>query len=351
MYATDIILLGNLNEDNLYGIPQFFKCLPSTTANIPPIATISEYKTEERDDESEKQYETSDDEIYADAESESGNTVMTTGMDWGRDSEAEHTLNINNGLFMDLACTYAGTKGKSCINVERLSELGVNLDTLHTVYYSHGAGLTEAKFGEFNTDGFINKLELDDMENRAMFATMNHIGFIPQPYQDEISGYTTQVIDENTRYLINKFKYIYQVDFDGRHTQFMNEYRMSGFLAQFFSGLVSEQPLYDETDESYLTFRLGAEHNAVYTGNTDERIRHFYRIDRENRPQWELDKKQYGRLYYHMPLYNNSFYFYFGIKRVVLLLTNLMKCSMQSASKRQETIQYVFGYTTMSLVA
>ena len=33
LYATDIILLGNLQENNLYGIPQFFKCLPSTTAN------------------------------------------------------------------------------------------------------------------------------------------------------------------------------------------------------------------------------------------------------------------------------------------------------------------------------
>ncbi|MBP1590827.1 MAG: hypothetical protein ILP22_02140, partial [Oscillospiraceae bacterium] len=30
------------NEDNIYGIPQFFKVLPSTTANIPPIATIEE---------------------------------------------------------------------------------------------------------------------------------------------------------------------------------------------------------------------------------------------------------------------------------------------------------------------
>jgi hypothetical protein len=42
LFATDIILLGNLNENNLYGLPQFFKSLPSTTANIPPIATVNE---------------------------------------------------------------------------------------------------------------------------------------------------------------------------------------------------------------------------------------------------------------------------------------------------------------------
>ena len=32
LYATDIILIGNLNENNIYGIPQLFKALPSTTS-------------------------------------------------------------------------------------------------------------------------------------------------------------------------------------------------------------------------------------------------------------------------------------------------------------------------------
>lgn len=296
LYSTDIILLGNLNENNLYGIPQFFKCLPPTTSNIPPIALIEEDINND-DSEDENQSEASDD------SSKNSSVTVTTGMDWGNDDEAEDdTPMFRKGLFMDLSCTYVATKGKSCVNVERLSELGVNLDIEFMTSYAN-SNETEIQTGSFQIDGFINKIELDDLENRAMFATLNHIGFIPQPYQDSISAYTTQVMDENTGYLIPKFKYIYPVDFDGRQSQFMRRYT-NGF----------QQPMYDEADESYLTFRLGAENSANYHDNSEERIRHFYLVNKDSRPHLDTDRKNYGEYFYHMPLYNNSYYFYFGIK-------------------------------------
>lgn len=293
LYATDIILLGNLLENNLYGIPQFFKCLPSTTANIPAIATIEEEEGEDEKDNDEVQYDASTD------SEESGNTVVT-GMDWRRARISEDdSPKYRQGLFMDLGCTFADTKAKSCINVERLSELGVALDSSYTMKYAHNQG-AQIKSGQIKADGFISKLELDDMENRAMFATMNHIGFIPQSYQQSVSAYTTQVPDENTNYLIPKFKYIYPVDFDGRQQIFMTRYR-NGF----------KQPLYDEKDDnSYLTFRLGAEKSPKFTENSERRVRHFYKVPRSVDPNCiSYDDA------YHMPLYNNSFYFYFGIKK------------------------------------
>ena len=274
LFATDIILLGNLNENNIYGIPQFFTALPSTTANIPPIATIEESLSDnDKDDGSD---------TVSDGGDDSGTTV-TTGMDWGHGGGGQ-TPNYKNGLFMDLACTYAGTKAKSCINVERLSEFGVNLDSSYEMSYAHNSN--GIKTGVIDADGFISKLELDDLDNRATFATLNHIGFIPQDYQDSISGYTTQVQDENTGYLVPKFKYVYPVDFDGRLQPIMERYKR-GF----------EQALYDETDESYLTFRLGAENDKDNKEkNLEGRIRHFY-------DEWS------------MPVYNNSYYFYFGINK------------------------------------
>lgn len=276
LYATDIILLGNLNEDNIYGIPQFFTSLPSTTANIPPIATVQESLSDnDKDDSSD---------TVSDAGNDSGTTV-TTGMDWGHDGD-DQTPNYKNGLFMDLACTYAGTKAKSCINVERLSEFGVNLDSTYEMSYAHNSN--DLKTGLIDSDGFVSKLELDDLDNRATFATLNHIGFIPQDYQDSISGYTTQVQDENTGYLVPKFKYVYPVDFDGRLQPIMERYKR-GF----------EQALYDETDESYLTFRLGAERGDK-NNNLEGRIRHFYNTKGNK---------------VNMPVYNNSFYFYFGINK------------------------------------
>ena len=277
LFATDIILLGNLNPKNIYGIPQFFKCLPSTTANIPAVATI-----QETIDPNEKEVTYNQDTT---GEVEDSGTTITTGMDWNHDGD-ERTPAYSTGLFMDLACTYVGTRAKSCINVERLSELGVAIDMTHNMAYHEGGNSTQ--YGQIDADGFISKYELDDMENRAMFATLNHIGFIPQEYQDLHDSYATQVPDKNTNYLIPKFKYMYPVDFDGRLQLPMNLYN-NGF----------EQALFDEKDETYITFRMGAEKDSNKDNNSEGRIRHFYHTD--------------GK--YDMPLYNNSFYFYFGIKK------------------------------------
>ena len=274
LYATDIILLGNLNKDNLYGLPQFYKNLPSTTANVPPIATVEESTTVDAES-------TSDSEIF---DTDDKGSVVTTGMDWGHDGGSKSPA-YQSGLFMDLSCTYANTRAKSCFNVERLSELGSNLDMSYRMPYPAGG---DVQYGDITADGFISKLELDDMENRAMFATMNHIGFIPQAYQDEKGAYTTQVEDENTNYLIPKMKYIYPVDFDGRMRVLMERYTNG-----------SQQPLTDEYDDAYVTFRMGAESGSV-SKNNEKRIRHFY-INNSGS--------------FEMPLYNNSFYFFFGVNK------------------------------------
>ena len=273
LFATDIILLGNLNESNIYGIPQLFNNLPSTTSNIPPIATIEE--SVENVDE--------DDDFYGNdlAEREDGGTTITTGMDWGY-AGADDSPVYKNGLFLDLACFYADTRAKACINVERLSELGVNLDMSYKMEYGKGNDLVE---GVIDSDGFVNKFELNDNDTRAMFATLNHVGFIPQDYQTDKGMYETQVMDERTGYLVPKFKYTYPVDFDGRMQPIMDDYS-NGFV----------QPLFDAKDESYLTFRLGAESGNGVHG----RRRHFYYNNGDT---------------FEMPLYNNSFYFYFGINK------------------------------------
>lgn len=271
LYATDIILLGNLDPNNIYGIPQFYNCLPSTTVNVPPIASVKESSDEE--DESDT----------AENEEDNGDTVIT-GMDWGRNGDKETPM-YKSGLFMDIACAEISTKPKSCINIERLSELGVNLDMSYDTEYRSSNSINT---GRIEGDGFISKYELDDTDNRAMFATLNHIGFIPQPYQDSIKSYETQIKSKNTNYFLNKFKYIYPTDFDGRLSTPMSLYK-KGFA----------QTEEDKTDEEYLTFRFGAE-NGDNGKNSEGRIRHFYNEDSNK---------------FSMPLYNNSFYFYFGIKK------------------------------------
>ena len=275
LFATDIILLGNLNEDNLYGLPQFFKTLPSTTANIPPIASVEE-AADDRGGGTR-----TENTLLAD-EGEMGLSLVT-GMDW---LDGDGSPQYSDGLFMFLSCTYAHTKAKSCINVERLSELGMNLDMTYDAQYPSSSGL---RYGTFEHDGFITKQELDDTDNRAMFATMNHLGFVPQSYQDSKKASfgtnakfnETQVLDENTNYYVPKFKFLYPTDLDGRMEILLDRY------ANGFNQIMS-----DDWDEDYVNFRLGD-----LQGTTGLNGGQFYLADNS------------------MPLYNNSFYFYFGVKK------------------------------------
>ena len=303
LYATDIILLGNLDPNNIYGIPQFYNCLPSTTVNVPPIASVKESSDEEEEEEEEND---------TDKNEEDNGDAVVTGMDWGRKGNKETPM-YKSGLFMDIACAKISTKPKSCINIERLSELGVNLDMSYDTEYRSSSSINT---GRIEGDGFVSKYELDDTDNRAMFATLNHIGFIPQSYQESINSYETQIKSKNTNYFLNKFKYIYPTDFDGRLSTPMSLYK-KGFA----------QAEEDRTDEEYLTFRFGAENGKRKEYNSEGRIRHFYNVDS-------------SRTKFSMPLYNNSFYFYFGIKKGNTAIDKFNKMFNSSCFS-----QYVYPFT------
>lgn len=302
LYATDIILLGNLDPNNIYGIPQFYNCLPSTTVNVPPIASVKESSDDDDDEE----------ESDTDKNEEDNGDAVVTGMDWGRKGNKETPM-YKSGLFMDIACAKISTKPKSCINIERLSELGVNLDMSYDTEYRSSSSINT---GRIEGDGFVSKYELDDTDNRAMFATLNHIGFIPQSYQESINSYETQIKSKNTNYFLNKFKYIYPTDFDGRLSTPMSLYK-KGFA----------QAEEDKTDEEYLTFRFGAENGKRKEYNSEGRIRHFYNVDS-------------SRTKFSMPLYNNSFYFYFGIKKGNTAIDKFNKMFNSSCFS-----QYVYPFT------
>ena len=256
LYATDIILLGSLNENDLHGIPQLFKYLPSTTSNIPPIVTITENKIDDTKS------------INNDDEEDVG-SYITTGMDWGYGAKKDGEVQYKKGLFMDLECQSVSSSPKSCINAERMSELGVSYDMSYRVQY----GVNENTWGEFRPDGMITKLEIDDYESRAMFATLNHVGFVPN-----VENY---VMDSNTGYYFNKLKYLYPVNFDGK---------MQTSMDRFVNRNSFKQGEYDNPDQSYMEFRYGSEKPSLW---------HFYVAN---------------STHVSFPLYNNSFYFYFGVK-------------------------------------
>lgn len=255
LYSTDIILLGSLNSCDLNSLPQPFKDIPSTTANVPFLRTIrmsGDYLVS-GNTETEGEVNNNDELI------ENG-TIEITGMDWLNDG---HRVNpkYSQGLLMDISCTEVNTLPKSMINVERMSELNVGLDILYEDYYvKNGVLQNEVR----KVDGMITRYELMKGDTRAEFASLNH------------NGLTNFILDKNTGYDSYKLKYIYPIDFDGR---------LNSEAKAFTS--TSEWKTYDYQDPSYIDYRFGP-----------SGVRHWY-------------KKDGG---YQFPLYNNSFYFYFGIK-------------------------------------
>lgn len=258
LYSTDIILLGSLNSCDLDNYPNVFTNLPTTTANVPFIATIKQSLTEEEGA------------TYMEGTTEEEGLIEVTGMDWLHKPE-KHKPRYGAGLFMDLACNAVYTKPKSCVNVERLCELGVTLDT-------HMED-TVAKNGQLTTniilaDGMITRYELVDNETRAMFASLNN------------NGFTEKIYNPNTGYFTYKLRYLYPTDFDGHMKQ---AYEYTSMM---------DIPTYDNSDDSYNEFRFGPRYNKGEQ-STSNLKKFFY--SKENGNSWSF------------PIFNNSFYFYFGI--------------------------------------
>ena len=261
LFATDIILMGSFNDCDMDGIPKFFTRLPSTTALIPFIATVSEPQSSldaEQEEASNKGVKT---------KTEDSGTSIVTGIDWEKDGKTDRPK-YEKGLFVDLGCTSVGTRIKSCVNAERLCELGVGFDLKATEYSVRGGSLDTY---DQLADGLITRYELVDNESRAMFASMNHNGFNP------VEGYTIE--KENTSFDFYRFRYLYPVDFDGR---------LKRASVSYTNG--AAQRTYDTPSLDYKTFRFGSRRSGEFF--------HFYRNEGGD----------------HMfPLYNNSFYFYFGL--------------------------------------
>lgn len=254
LYSTDIVLLGSLSDNDINGIPQIKDFYPITSANVPPVGTYKEATDESTNSSKE------DENAY------DGITGMHWGSDLNRVTKAdENGFILSKGLFFGTMpisnswyTTY--TLPKSCINVERLCELGVSLDMSTT------KGLNNVQLNNFGTnDGLITKREIEDEYSRQLFSTLNQKPLIVSKERpNSFTGYYNYPI-----------QYTCPTDFDGK---------MAGFINKFTNSYS-----FDDESVEYESFRFGDYGKYV-----------FY-------------KKEEGDNSYSYPVYNNSYYFYFGL--------------------------------------
>lgn len=328
LFATDIVLLGSLNNCDNEGVPAFFNRLEGTTYNMPPDLVQLDY---ESDSEKLEFLETPKDESFLKAffrmnigdfgmsdiedeidESEAINlsTVHTdkSGSDWGNYGKDQviETYNENGddyilttkkkpypefpdvgGLFYGITCWSAYTKPKSCVNLSRICEFGVSLDeSQENPIYQESNSSNEINYQNMPPDGFVSYDELYDMDGRAMFATMN-------------GNNLKTVVNPNNGFPIYDFKYLYQDNFDGSLYNIMRP-NPNPYNAPLNGNYKAEL-----SSDAYLRFRYGR--------NYDNHSIDFYNsitplgMYRKYGEEAMVNKNRF-------PKYENSFYFYFGLK-------------------------------------
>lgn len=260
LFATDIVLLGSLNDCDIHGIPQFFKSLTSTTYNLPPniLFTDNNFIPSFNEDGSIK------DGVY-----DQISVSEMTGCDWGnKNDDICPESGTNSGLFYSIGCSKIELRPKSCINAIRICEFGVSLDETKEIanLLKLQNDTTNSTYDTLVPDGFISKDEVYNVNERSMFATLN--------------GNQLKTINNSTTGLKEyDFRYMYVDNFDGSLENVMStiqkrcpskyKYRNNYKLEEF--------------SPSYYHFRMG-KYNFYY----------------------DHDRK--------FPRYENSFYFYFGLK-------------------------------------
>lgn len=253
LYATDIILLGSLNDCDLDGIPQFFKYLESTTYNMPSDILFT------------------DTEVSMDVD---GNVKFTTdtemtGADWGNYNSKDQCNKSDGGLFYGVGCSTIEVHTKSCANLQRICELGVSLDETISVRDLNNESDNNNAYSPLVADGYVSKDELENIDARSMFATLN--------------GNNLKTVLDNTNGLFKyDFNYLYPNNFDGS--------------------------LYDYMERNQKNCGTNITYRFNY--NIEQFSRDYYKFRMGNNPFFY--KNDNGRVSF--PRYENSFYFYFGLR-------------------------------------
>lgn len=331
LFSTDIILLGSLKDNDIHSIPKINYNFPITTSHIPLIGTytISDSNTDGND----KFYDT-----Y-----ESNYNGMNWGSYWvgdsifgdvkpgGKEENRVSTLyKYGNGLFFGINVIWLNAYDwiylvtlkkfyqegfpfffeittpraimvlsdfKTGPNAERLSELGVTFDTdsvMNVDNSSCKSVIYEQK------DGFITSKEIEDNDSRALFASLN---------SNKLIGSNDKLINGYASY---KLCYLYPTSFDGKMSELINDYTYG------------ERS--DDRCKDYIDFRLG----SVF-----KKKRHFYSADESNKE-------------YLFPLYDNSFYFYFGLNPGKTAIEKFYSNYMGKCLKEAENLPFIFSVAASS---
>ena len=317
LFATDIVLLGNINKCNLHGIPSDFDGMEPSTFQIPPSLVQTNMDSEgvlygvkgkngsticdssNLVDGVEKLPQTfeSYDEwskgmgLYDDKNLNVTEYAVSemSGIDWGVSGPNQGDNDLGKlyfpgGHFLGISCTNSEVNIKSCVNLSRICELGTMMSQRQALpYFINNDNDIEVKYNFSIPTGLISKNEISDNNFRNIFATLNFNKLKTKINENglreyEFSSYQpTNFNGELSNRIDNSVYNAIKPD---------NEVKNSKFNAS------AHTSTFEETSSDYYYYRFGL--------NGDEKHENKFLL------------KEEGKLY--LPVYENSFYFYYGIK-------------------------------------
>lgn len=356
LFATDIILLGSLNECDLNGIPQAFKYLTSSSYIMPTNLALTNMDTNgplyTTDKDSfcngrSQQRPTNDSALLQSEgikeqdiskggltkelnafsgtgsdnydimydENEETDTIALTeaaGISWnwtgpGQGKAVKDKLYLPGGHFLGLSCFNSETNIKSCLNLTRICEIGAAMSQRK----EEPRKLTDDGVLEYVytvPSGFISGNDIIDTNFRTMFATMNNKRLIATRINPETGYKTYDFVYMRPNNFSGEFKE-YVNDRSGLYNRKIDVIDESESLKKYNVADASKRDDYDpeesgytqvktieSTSEDYYMFRFG----LLDTKDKNLQERHF------------LKQGSGGSVY--LPQYENSYYFYFGMK-------------------------------------
>jgi len=388
LFATDIILLGSLNSCDQNGLPQAFKYLSNSSYIMPSNLALTNmetngplYATEKGtmcmgsgmtwgsdvsrpipvDNMDVTTYEglsdlmppikdladnptnsaltqellylsssTSDnDRVVFESDELSDYIPMTiaAGISWnytgpGQGKKNAEKLYYPGGHFLGISCKNSQTNIKSCINLERICEVGSTMSERKEDVIGWGSN-GELIYAYSSPTGFISGEELINTDFRTMFSTMNNGRLIANK------------INPNTGYRIYDFNYYRPSNFDGAFEKVASE------NADVYNASMSRYTS-DESASLHRYFNIALSSNS---GRTDHDPNEVLKSQNRTRESANLDyylfrfglnhsnyKNVQDRSFlfnkdgkYYLPQYENSFYFYFGMREGATALDEFNK--------------------------
>ena len=354
LFATDIILLGSLSDCDLNGVPQAFKYLSSTSYVMPTNLALTNMEnsgflyatdngticagksqlkaTDVKNDSRVRVVDpnkglTAEISAFSGAQDSNYNVqydgnelsdiialTEAAGIAWnytgpGQGEVKPEKMYYPGGHFLGISCVNSQTNIKSCINLSRICEVGANMSQRKEDITSIKDG--EAKYTYTAPSGFISGDDIVGANFRTMFATMN--------YNRLIATKT----NPNTGYKMYNFDFVKPINFDGAFKSVTNNNGL-------YNGKITV-PKEDDTIWEKIGIDFKADSRPDYdqdeTVNTQTRTiedtsidYYLYRFGLTYEELKKSDQKHQrrflvsdgGKLY--LPQYENSYYFYFGLK-------------------------------------